>query len=188
MIEEDKKLNRAIEIMKLLTEGINPFTNEPYEEASLINDSRMVRCLYYVVEILEKYKAGNVTKYVPLKDLPYCFTEEVMRKVKLPSDRIGVSTFAKAVNEVTDPAVCKKLTGMALNNQLKKMGILSDETAANGKRHTATNDLSGQYGMEMITAEFNGSTYEKVVFNEKGKEFLLGHIQEIMDFSTEPSS
>lgn len=188
MTDEDKKLNRAIEIMKSLTEGINPFTNEPYEEASLINDSRMVRCLYYVVEILGKYKAGSITGYVPLKELSYHFPDEVMKKVKLPAEKIGVNAFAKYVNEATDPALCKRLSGFALNNQLKKIGILSDETGASGKRRTVTNDKSEQYGMEIVTAIFNGSTYEKVVFNDKGKEFLLGHLQEIMDFSTEPSS
>lgn len=188
MIDEDKKLNRAIEIMKSLTEGFNPFTNEPYEEASLINDPRMVRCMYYIVELLEKYKAGNITRYVTQKELPYCFPEEVMKKVKLPADNIGVNAFAKYVNEATDPALCKRLSGVALNNQLKKIGILGDEADAGGKRHTITNDKSEQYGIEMTTAVFNGSTYEKVVFNDKGKEFLLGHLQEIMDFSTEPSS
>lgn len=182
MISEDQKLERAIEIMKLLTEGINPFTNEPYEEDSLINDPRMVRCLYYVTEVLEKYKAGSAPRYIPLKDLPYYFPDEIMQKVKLTGDKIGVNTFAKCINEVTDPSRCKRLTGTVLNNQLKKMGILSEAEGTNGKHRTAINEQSALYGIESITVEFNGNTYEKLVFNEKGKEYLLGHLQEIMDF------
>lgn len=182
MIDEDKKLDRAIEIMKSLTEGINPFTNELNEENALINDPRMVRCLYYVVEVLEKYKAGNIVKFVQTKDLPYSFPKEIMEKVKLTVDKIGVNTFAKCVNEVTDPTSCKRLTGTVLNSQLKKMGILSEVEETDGKHHTSINDKSELYGIESITVDFNGNAYEKVVFNEKGKKYLLEHLQEIIDF------
>lgn len=182
MVNEDKKLERAIEIMKSLSEGVNPFTNEPYEETSLINDPRMVRCFYYVVETLEKYRAGNVVKYVQRKDLPYRFPEELMQKVVLPEGNIGVNIFAKAVNMVIDASTCKNLTGSALNLQLKKMGILSEEEK-DGKRHTVINDKSAAFGIESVLSEFEGKTYEKVVFNDEGKRYLIEHLQEIMDYA-----
>lgn len=183
MVEEDKKLERAIEIVKSLSEGINPFTNETYEGNSIINDPRMVRCLYYIVEVLEKYKAGNVVKYVQRKDLPYKFPQELISRVVLPSDKIGVNVFSKAVNAVIDASICKNLTGSALNLQLKRMGILGEEEYAEGKRRTILNGESAKYGIESVLSEFEGKTYEKVVFNEIGKKYLLEHLQEIMDYA-----
>ena len=183
VIDENKKLERAIEIIKSLSEGINPFTNESYEDHSLINDPRMVRCFYYVVEVLEKYKDGNMVKYVHRKDLPYKFPQDLMSRVVLPSDKIGVNTFSKAVNAVIDASTCKNLTGSALNLQLKKMGILSEEVGADGKHRTVLNSESANYGIETVISEFEGRTYEKVVFNELGRKYLLEHLQEIMDYA-----
>ncbi len=183
MIDENKKLERAIEIMKLLAEGIDPFTNEPCAENSLLDDPRMIRCLHYIVEILEKYKAGNVVKYVQRKDLPYRFPPEALSRVVLPLEKIGATTFSKAVNAVIDPAACRNLTASALNQQLKKMGILGEADGKNGKRRTVLNEKSAEYGFETEMREFEGKTYEKIVVNDTGKRFLLEHLQEIMEYA-----
>ncbi len=182
MIDDNKKLDRTIEVIKSVSEGMNPFTNEPYDENSIMNDPRMIRCLYYVVEVLEKYKAGNIVKYVQRKDLPYNFPPELISRIQLPLEKIGVNTFSKAVNAVIDPSTSKNLTGNALNLQLKKMGILSEEEGVDGKRRTVLNSKSASYGIETVLCEFDGRTYEKVVFNDAGKGFLLQHLQEIMDY------
>jgi hypothetical protein len=182
VVDEEKKLERAIEIMKCLTEGVNPFTGEIYEDNALINDPRMVRCLYYVVEVLEKHKAGSGVRYVQRKDLPYRFPQELMARVVMPPEKLGVNAFARCVNAVIDASTCKNLTGSALNAQLKKMGMLQD-IEEGGKHRTAMNDRSSEYGIETVMADFNGRTYEKIVFNDTGKRYLLEHLQEIMDFA-----
>lgn len=78
MIDESTKLERAIHVIKSLTDGNDPFTGEPYEENSLMNDPRMIRCFYFVIEILEKYKAGNTIKYIDRKNLPYKFPSNLV--------------------------------------------------------------------------------------------------------------
>lgn len=183
MIDESTKLERAIHVIKSLTDGTDPFTGEPYEENSLMNDPRMIRCFYFVIEILERYKAGNTIKYIDRKNLPYKFPSNLAESVKLPPEMIGVNTFSRAVNDVIDPTVCKMLTGQALNLQLKKMGILSEEKDNNGTTRTVPNEKSAEYGIQTELREFDGRTYEKVVFNDTGKKFLLEHLQEIMDYA-----
>lgn len=182
MDAESRKLKRAIEIMKMMAEGLNPFTSEPYDENTFLNDPRMVRCLYYVIEILEKMEAGEIGQFVEKKDLPFIITQEEKAKVVLPEEKIGVNTFAKCINQVINPLKSRKLTGVLLNNQLKKMGILSEEETEGGKHRTAVNDTSIQYGIEIMEANYNGNLYEKVVFNDKGKKFLLEHLEEIMNY------
>ena len=182
MTDDDKKLERSIELMRALTEGINPFTGEVQEDG-LLNDPRMLRCLYYVIEILEKAREGSGLRYINRKTLPYYFPEGLMAKVALPSESIGVNAFAKAVNMVLDAARSKNLTGNALNLQLKKMGILTDIAEENGKHRTGVNDSSREYGIEVVTGNFEGKVFEKVVFNEKGKRFLLENLQRIMEYA-----
>jgi len=182
-MDENTKLERAIQIIKSLVDGIDPFTSEPYADNSLMNDPRMIRCFYFIIEILEKYKAGNMIRYIDRKQLPYKFPPDLAERVKLPPEMIGVNTFSRAVNDVIDPTVCKKITGHALNLQLKKMGILCEIKDNNGRTRTVTNEKSAEYGIQTELREFEGRTYEKVVFNDAGKRFLLEHLQEIMDYA-----
>lgn len=182
MDNEARKLSRSIEILKAIADGVNPFTNDCLEDNTIFNDARMVRCLYYVIEVLEKVNRGEIGQQVFRKDLPFMITPEEKSKIVLPEENIGVNAFAKCVNQVINPNRSKKLTGTVLNNQLKKMGILSEEKTSEGKTQTVTNVNSSQYGIETMKIDYNGATYDKVVFNEKGKRFLIEHLEEIMSY------
>jgi hypothetical protein len=96
--------------------------------------------------------------------------------------RIRVNTFAKYVNLVIDPSRSKRLTGMFINQQLKKMGILAEEKGADGKSRTVITGESARYGIESMEMNYNGVAYNKVVFNDQGKKFLLEHLEEIMSY------
>ncbi|MCR4436087.1 MAG: hypothetical protein QHH06_13735 [Clostridiales bacterium] len=182
MDNEVLKLTRAIEIMKALAEGTNPFTGLPYEENSLINDPRMIRCFYYIIDTLKKVRSGQKGLASYRKDLPFVITPEEKARIVLPEEKIGVNTFAKCVNSVINPAISKKLTGMALNSQLKKMGILREVKTEQGKIRTTVNDKSAEYGIEIEEVAYNGNVYHKIVFNQKGKKYLLDHLEEIMSY------
>lgn len=182
MENESRKLDRSIEIMKLLAEGINPFTNEPYDDKAFVNDPRMVRCFYYVIDVLERVKTGRIGGASGRRDMPFVITPEEKRKIVLPDEKIGVNTFAKCVNLVIDPSRSKRLTGMLINQQLKKMGILAEEKEADGKSHTVITGESARYGIESMQMDYNGVVYNKVVFNDQGKKFLLEHLEEIMSY------
>lgn len=68
---------------------------------------------------------------------------------------------------------------MEINRQLKKMGILSEESLEDGKKRTIVNDNSKNYGIETVRKNYNGVEYDMVCFNDMGKQFLLDHLEEI---------
>jgi hypothetical protein len=109
-------------------------------------------------------------------------TEEQLSMIELPSGKIGVNTFARAINAVIDLNQSKKLKGLMINKKLKLIGILSETIDKDGKKRTTTNDKSEGYGIESVTKLFNGQEYEQVVFNDNGKEFLLKNIVDIMNY------
>jgi hypothetical protein len=77
-------------------------------------------------------------------------------------------------------SVSKRLTGVELNKQLKKIGVLSEEATPNGKTRTVVNDNSINFGFESVKKEYNGNEYDMVVINNKGKKYLLDELETIM--------
>ena len=66
-------------------------------------------------------------------------TPEQKELIKLPDRDIGVNDFARCVNSILS-GESKKLTGALLNRQLKKMGILSEDSMDNVKTRTIINE------------------------------------------------
>ncbi|MFZ5944905.1 MAG: hypothetical protein ACOYVD_12390 [Bacillota bacterium] len=178
MAAEKDKILKAKEILLKIASGTNPVNGEQIQEESFLHDPRIIRCFYFVAEILDKSARGE---YAVQKPPIFTITQEEKEKIKLPEGKIGINEFAKCVNNVLDLSRSKKLTGVVLNKQLKKMGILGEEILPDGKTKTVLNSHSPEYGIESETREFNGNLYEKIVFNEKGKNFLLNNLESIME-------
>jgi hypothetical protein len=179
MISEKERMLKAREILIKMANGINPVNGEQIEGESFLHDPRIIRCLYYVSDVLEKVATGKMTQNKPGK---FIISPEEKAQVVLPAGKIGVNEFARAINNVIDPTRSKKLTGAVLNKQLKKMGILDEESYEDGKTRTILNKKSPEYGIESEKRNYNGNEYEMILFNDKGKQFLLENLEKIMSF------
>ena len=58
-IVDIEKLETAIIYMQRITEGRNPVNNMPEDEDSVINNPNVVRCMFFVKEILEEIKRND---------------------------------------------------------------------------------------------------------------------------------
>jgi len=83
-------------------------------------------------------------------------------------------------NQQLHPLVSKKTSGAAINSGLKRMGILSEAINEEGKKRTTINDKSHLYGFNLEKRNFNGREYEAIVIDDKGKQFILDNIEDIM--------
>ncbi|ATW26628.1 hypothetical protein [Candidatus Formimonas warabiya] len=176
---EKEKLVRAKEIIQKVAQGVNPFNGEPIEERSFLQEPRMIRCLFFIQEVLDQAMEGQI-RITDKKPGAFIISQEEKSKIELPPGKIGINEFAKAVNKVIDANRSKRITGTEINKQLKKMGILGEEKLENGNTRTVTNDQSHEYGMETEKRNYNGNEYEMVVFNDRGKRFLLENLEKIM--------
>ncbi len=180
MNPDKEKLLRAKEILRKTANGINPFNDEQIGGDSFLHDPRMVRCLYFVLEVLDCAIEGPIRTGLK-KPSVFVITTEEKKMIELPQDRIGVNEFAKCVNKVLDLNRSKTLSGMEINKKLKKMGILGEEALPDGKKRTLLTARSYDQGVETEKRNYNGNEYEMVLFNEKGKKFLLDNLEKIME-------
>lgn len=179
MHNDFEKIDKAKMVLLKIAKGVNPLTGEIIEGDSFLNDARIIRCFYYVSEILDNVINGAYSSRVS-KSSQFIITPEQKERVEFPQDKIGVNEFSKCINTQIDLRVSKRLTGVELNKRLKKMGILSEESTVNGKTRTVVTENSSKYGFETEKRTYNGVEYDMVVINDKGKKYLLDNIESIM--------
>lgn len=179
MTSEREKLIKAREILQKIASGTDPVNGKPINDESFLNDPRIIRCFYYISEVLNRVIDGQINQNLP-KPTEFSITDEEKSLIKFPENKIGVNEFSKCVNNVIDLNRSKKLSGLELNKQLKKKGLLSEIVTEQGKTRTTVNDKSIDYGFELEKRNYNGNEYEMVVLNDVGKKYLLDNLEDIM--------
>jgi hypothetical protein len=179
MISDFEKMDKAKAVLMKIAKGINPLNGEPIKDESFLNDPKIIRCFYYIAEVLDNVRNGTYVRNSRLTS--FVISPEQKERVVLPEGLIGVTEFSKCINMCIDQSVSKKLTAVEINKRLRKMGVLGEETnPATGKSRTVTNPRSKEFGFETVTRSFNGTEYDMVVMNDTGKRYLLDHLEEIM--------
>jgi hypothetical protein len=177
----ENEIERLIEsrtILYMLANGLNPADGTSLDHESLFNDSKIIRSLFFLVDHIDSELTEKGRKHRN----SFHITDVQKSMVNLPEGKIGIKEFAKAINEVIDPKISKKINGTLINKQLKKMGILNELKTEEGSIRTITNEKSEGYGIISEIRTFNNRTYEKVLFTDIGKQFLLENIENILKY------
>jgi hypothetical protein len=175
MGNEQTRLLEAKQLIEKMANGVHPITNQPVDEHHFLQDPRVIRPLFLLLNHLNEPKSNR--SKAPGK---YVVSQEQLEAVEFPDQLIGINDFCNRVNEQLDPSVSKKLSGKILNGKLKKLGILSEVNSEEGKKRSVTNDTSASYGISMIERSYNGSPYQQIVFDEMGRDFLLRNLHNLL--------
>jgi hypothetical protein len=177
MIKDIEKIEKARLIIQKIADGTNPINGQPVEADSFLHDSRIIRCFYFISEVLEAVVKGT---YSNKKINDFVITDEQKNKVVFTEGNIGVNEAARCINLQLNPLMSKKVTGAQLNKGLKRLGILS-EAVEDGKKRTVTNEISKDYGFFSEKRSYDGREYDMVLINNEGKKYILDNIEKIME-------
>lgn len=176
MIKDIEKIEKARLIIQKIADGTNPINGQPVEADSFLHDSRIIRCFYFISEVLEAVVKGT---YSNKKINDFVITDEQKNKVVFTEGNIGVNEAARCINLQLNPLMSKKVTGALLNKGLKRLGILS-EAVEDGKKRTVTNEISKDYGFFSEKRSYDGREYDMVLINNEGKKYILDNIEKSM--------
>ena len=179
MINDIEKIRKAKDIILKLANGIDPVDGGEIKQEHILNDPRMIRCFFFVSEVLENVIVGDYSKGTK-KMTKFIITDEQKNKVIFTDGEIGVNEISKCINLSINPLISKKLSGNMINRGLKRMGILTEIENEDKTRRTAINETSINYGFTEVKRSYNGREYFQVVANEEGKKFILENIEEIL--------
>lgn len=118
-------------------------------------------------------------------DVCYYYNDEELKIEEMPiknliaSEDVGVGKIAQYINIKYK----ENIKGQDINDWLKSQWILSEYKDEEGKKRTIINDRSSKYGI--ISKKKVGrmwEEYDAIIFEEKGKKFILDNREEIIRF------
>lgn len=100
-----KKLETAIVYLQRITEGNNPVNNMPAQDDSVLNNPNVIRCMFFVKDVLEEVKRNNgyIGRRARKSDKAE-FPIEVLGSFSYEEDK-AITKFTSQINELIDTTV-----------------------------------------------------------------------------------
>ena len=183
---DTNKLETAILYLQRITEGKNPVNNMPAEDDSVINNPNVIRCMYFIKDVLEELKRND--GYIGRRPS----TNRDTNKSDYPLDALNafqytedksISKLIDQFNTYADMTIYKKLVYVPLKQWLIENGYLSEEKdAASNKKITRVTDKGAQIDIkaEMRTGA-RGDAYLYITYGKRAQELIVEHRHEIFE-------
>ena len=177
-----KKLETAIVYLQRIAEGNNPINNLPADEDSVLNNPNVIRCMFFVKEVLEEVKRNNgyigkKSKKSDKSDFPI----EVLDSFSYKEDK-AISKFVEQINEAVNGDVYKKVSYKSITQWLKLNGFLQEEYS---QEFNKVITLPTEKGIQLgIRAERRNSSrgveYILVIYGKQAQEYIVQNIEKIL--------
>ena len=185
-IVDTKKLETAILYLKRITEGHNPVNNMPVEDDSVINNPNVVRCMFFVKEVLEELKRNDgyigrrprTNKDTGKQDYPL----DALLDFHYTGDK-SITKLVDQLNSLADMTIYKKITYPPITAWLKQNGYLADEQGAgNGKKRTITTDKGAEIGIKSEPRkDSKGVEYLYITYDRTAQELIVANMDKIFE-------
>lgn len=177
-----KKLDTAITYVQRIAEGNNPVNNMPVEGDTVLNNPNVIRCMFFVKEVLEEVKRNNgfVGRRVRKNDKQE-FPIGILNSFSYREDA-AISRFVGQINELVDEKVYQKLCYKKILQWLKLNGFLTEELSQDSnKKITLPTEKGVQLG---IRAEERSSArdgdYKLLIYGKQAQEYIVRNMEAIL--------
>ena len=183
-----KTLETAIIYVKRIADGKNPVNNQPMPEDSVLNEPNVIRCMFFVRDVLEGVRANqgeignssskrNRNKDQRIKDFPV----EVLSRFVYREDK-GIS---KLIDQIYEPVAgqnFKKITGKFVNDRLIASGYVTEVYSEEFKRNIKVPTEKGiAIGMRAERIDYQTNSYISIYYNKNAQEFLVRNLIKLID-------
>lgn len=182
-ITEKEKVEKAIQVINALSEGIDFYTGEILEEDNILNNPKYKSLFKYIEDIL-KYKVnlnGSGSSKHSSKKVDFNITKEQIEKIKIPNETLSISKVCAYINEYVNLNDMKGLTGQGLNQALAKMGVIESTKVADKIYWFVTDEYKEDYGI--VPREYENKAGMKFVslnYEPKAQQFILDNLLELI--------
>lgn len=178
---DTERIRCAKMFLDLLSEGVDPITNEDVTENTL-KTPEVIACLKYVSEILAEKIDTSVQKISDKSKSEFFITEEQKRQLNPISDMINVSSITAEINRITANNECRKLKAVSVNDWLESIGLLRVSELGSRTATESGNDIGIK--SELRTSN-EGRMYYANSYNEDAQRFIYENISVIANFVSE---
>lgn len=178
-MEKEEKLLLADKYISSLAKGLHPITKAVLPEDSVINDVKIVRCLYFVSEAIKE--AMNCDKKKAERKKPFSISQNEISRFKISNGEITISAIVKKLNELKNDENMVKLTTKPITQWLLNCDLLQ-EVEENGKTVKRPTESGKSMGMSVRRMITDYGFFNAVVYNSKAQQFLLDNLLSILNF------
>lgn len=177
-----KKLETAILYMQRIADGNNPVNNMPAEDDAVLNNPNVIRCMFFVKDILEEVKRND--GYIgrrARKSSKQEFPMEALAAFSYREDK-AISKLVEQINEVVDENVHKKLSYKPILQWLKYNGFLSEEYSQKfNKKVTLPTEKGAQLGIRAERrSSLSGMDYMRIIYGKQAQEYIVKNMELIL--------
>ena len=174
-VVDAKKLETAILYLQRITEGKNPVNNMPTSDDDVINNPNVIRCMFFVKEVLEEVKRNE--GYIgrkPRDDNKQEYPLDALKAFKYTGDK-GISKLVDQFNEYVDMTVYKKLIVKPIKRWLVDNGYLIEEQeSGTNKKVTRPTDKGTAAGIvSEMRSNPGGSSYLYIIYGRQAQELIV---------------
>ena len=176
------KLMTAITYLDRIADGKNPVNNQPAPDDAVLNDPNVIRCMFFVKEILESVKRnGGVIgrrNTPPKLDFPV----EVLKEFEYRGDK-PITKVVEQINEKVDGDIYKKLTYKVITDWLKANEYLVEQYSEKYQKKVTMPTDKGK-GIGIISEErvsSRGDGYIAIIYTKQAQEFIVNNMGFIID-------
>lgn len=187
----------ALDVMKhaksyidQLANGIDPISGKAISPDCVLNQVRLVRCLFYVSDILRQVIENGgqvVAKKRSGKKVPFQMTEEIRGVVRCLPVPVPITQFLAQFNNARDEETMKKLPPTLVTGWMVKKGFLFEEIEPDGHRKRCPTDAGRELGIFMETRQGRHGEYGVVLYDEAAQQFLIDNMDTILSGSSAKS-
>lgn len=181
-----KKLKAAIIYTQRIADGYNPINNQLLDGDTIINDPNVIRCMFFIKEVLQKVYDNNglicgaVKKGSRAdKDFPF----EVLAQFEYKEDK-GINKLLDQIYAPVADKGIKKISGMRVNAWMMSSGyiteIYSEEFQKNIKVPTEKGEALGLRA-ERVVYQPTGHAYITIYYNKQAQEFIVANMEKILN-------
>lgn len=176
------KLDTAILYIQRIAQGYNPVTNEEADGDSVLNNPNVIRCMYFVKDVLEEVKRGDAkTGTTRSRTKKAAFPFEILNEFHYQEDT-SISYLLQQIHQPLEGMNVKKISPQTVTNWLKKAGYLTEEYIAEVKKVSTTPTEKGkELGIYTEVRMFSTHAYLAVIYNQNAQEFIVRHLEAIVN-------
>ena len=187
MKEFDKKtLETAIIYIKRLAEGNNPINNQVIEDDSVLNNPNVIRCMYFVREVLEEVYAdtNKVDSKVSKKKgtAIQTFPEEVLTQFEYREDK-AIAPFLNQLYEPVKGQGYKQISPSAVVSRLIANDFIVEVYSEEFKKQIKVpSDKGIAIGMRTERMEYYpGNAFMAILYNKEAQEYLVANFIKLIN-------
>ena len=182
-----KKLQTAIIYVQRIAEGNNPINNMPADDDAILNNPNVIRCMYFVKDVLEQVQANNGLIAEKAKRGAHkseraleVFPIELLSEFRYQEDK-SVNNFLKQLYEPLGDKKIKKITGKHINDWLSTSGYIVENFNEELLKYVKVpTDKGKSIGMRAEKIQYLNNAYITIFYDKTAQEFIIQNFEKLL--------